>query len=86
MGGRASIVEGSEYTRRTSFFNEVAHDLIVEVLDRCPLDLFSDIFLLFCLQRQFNEDLLKLLVDVIDAELLEGVVLYGHFILAFRMP
>ena len=83
VGGRASIVEGGEDTRRTSFLNEVAHNLVVEVLDRCPLDLFSDVFFLFRLQCQFNEDLLELLVDVVNAKLLKGVVLRDHFRTSF---
>jgi hypothetical protein len=37
--------------------------------DRSPLDLLSNVLFLLGLQGQFNEDLLKLLVDVVDAEL-----------------
>jgi hypothetical protein len=37
--------------------------------DGSPLDLLSNIFFLLGLQGQFNEDLLELLVDVVDAEL-----------------
>lgn len=58
MGCRAGVVESSENTRRTTFFDQVAHNLVVEVLDRSPLDLFPDIFLLFSLESKFYEDLL----------------------------
>ena len=43
--------------------------------DRSPFDLFSDILLLLSLERELNEDLLKLFIDVVDAQLLERVVL-----------
>ena len=45
-------------------------------LDGRPLDLLSDVLLLLGLERELDEDLLQLLVDVVDAELLEGVVLH----------
>ena len=72
---RAGVVECSKNTRRTALFDEVAHDLVVEVLDRRPLDLLANVFLLFTLESQLDEDLLQLLVDVVDAELLKGIVL-----------
>jgi len=58
MGRRAGVVESGENTRWTPFFNQVAHNLIVEVLDRSPLNLFPDVFLLFSFEGEFNEDLL----------------------------
>lgn len=70
----ASIIQGSENTRRSLLFDQVAHDLVIEVLDWRPLDLFPDILLLLSLERQFDENLLQLLVDIIDAELLKRVV------------
>lgn len=44
-------------------------------LDRGPLDLLSDVFLLLSFERELDKDLLELLVDVINTELLERVVL-----------
>jgi len=58
MGRRTGIVESGEDTRRATFFDQVAHNLIVEVLDRSPLDLLPDVFLLFSLEGEFDEDLL----------------------------
>jgi hypothetical protein len=39
------------------------------------LDLFSDIFFLLSLQCKFDEYLLQLFIDIVDAKLLERVVL-----------
>ena len=55
--------------------DEITHDFIVEVVDRAPGDSFCDVFLLFCLQRELDEDLLKFLVHKVDAELFESVFL-----------
>lgn len=57
------------------FFNEIAHDAIVEIIHRNPLNSFFFVFLLLGFQCTFNEDLLQLFVDVIDAKLFERVVL-----------
>lgn len=75
MGSRARVVKRCEDSRGSLLLNEIAHNFVVEVLDRCPLDLFADVFLLLGLKGQFDEDLLEFLVDVVDAELLEGVIL-----------
>ncbi len=75
MCGRTGVVECGEDTWRTTFFDEITNDLVVEVLDWCPLYLFPDVLLLFGLEGELNEDLLKLLVDVVDTELLKRVVL-----------
>ena len=58
MGCRAGVVEGGKNARRTTFFDQVAHDLVVEVLDWIPLDLFPNVLLLFSLESEFDEDLL----------------------------
>ena len=58
MGCRACVVEGCENTRRTTFFDQVAHDLVVEVLDWIPLDLLPNVLLLFSLESEFDENLL----------------------------
>lgn len=55
--------------------DQVADDLVVEKVNRRPLDAFSIIFGLLGAQRELNENLLQLLVDVIDAKLLEPVFL-----------
>ena len=58
MGRRASVVESGEDARRTTFFYKVAHNLVVEILDWSPLNLLPDVFLLFSLEGEFDEDLL----------------------------
>ena len=69
------IVQSSEDSGGAALLNKVADDLVIEILDLRPLDLFTDIFFLLGLQGQFDEDLLQLFIDVVDAELLEGIFL-----------
>ena len=71
MGCRAGVIEGGKNTRWATFFDQVAHDLVVEVLDRIPLDLLPNVLLLLGLEGEFDKDLLQLLVDVVNAELFE---------------
>lgn len=75
MSSRACVVQGSKDPWRSALFYQVAHNLIVEVLDGGPFNLLADVFLLFGLQGQFDEDLLQFLVDIIDAQLLKRVIL-----------
>ena len=75
MGSGAGVVQRRENARRSTFLNKVAHNFVIEVFDRRPINLLSNILLLLGLERKLNENLLQLLVDVIDAELLKGVVL-----------
>lgn len=70
-----SVVQGSKYSRRATLLDEIADDLVVEVFDFRPLNLLTNIFLLLGLESQLNENLLQLFVDIIDAELFEGVFL-----------
>lgn len=58
MGCCAGVVEGCENPRWATFFDQVAHDLVVEILDRGPLNLFPNVFLLFGLEGELDEDLL----------------------------
>ncbi|SRR6266702_2296924 len=81
---RCGIVQSSENPRRAALLNKVADDLVIEVFDLCPLDLLTDIFFLFSLQSQLDEDLLQLFVDVVDAELLERIFLECQFSVASR--
>ena len=74
----ASIVQRRKNARRSTLFDEIAHDLVVEVFDGCPFDLLPNIFLLLRLQSKLNENLLQLLVDIIDTELLERVILENN--------
>lgn len=46
-------------------FDEITHDLVVEVLNWSPLDALLDVFVLFILQCKLNEDLLELLVHIV---------------------
>ena len=75
MGCSASIVQRRENARWSLLLNQLANNLVVEVLDWCPLNLLLSIFFLLSLQSQLNENLLKLLIDVVDAKLLERVAL-----------
>jgi hypothetical protein len=43
----------------------------METDEQTYLDLFSDVFFLFSLEGELNENLLKFLVDVVDAKLFE---------------
>lgn len=45
-------------------FNELAHDAIVEILDRHPLDALIGVLLLLLLQSLLDENLLQLLVHL----------------------
>jgi hypothetical protein len=69
------VVQGSEDSRGATLLNEIADDLVVEVFDFRPLNPLTDIFLLLGLESQLDKNLLQLLVDIIDAELFEGVFL-----------
>ena len=51
MCGSASVVESGEDTRGSSFFDEIAYNLVVKVLDGSPFNLFADVFLLLGLER-----------------------------------
>ena len=82
---RSGIVQSSEDPRRTALLNKVADDLVIEIFDLCPLNLLTDVFFLFSLQSQLDEDLLQLLVNVVDAELLERIFLGCRFSVALRL-
>jgi hypothetical protein len=82
---RGGIVQSSEDPRGAALLNKVADDLVIEVFDLRPLDLLTDIFFLFSLQSQLDEDLLQLLVDVVDAELFERIFLECRFSVALRL-
>ena len=47
---RTRVVERGENPRRSTFLNEVAYNLVIEVLDWRPLDLLPDVLLLLGLQ------------------------------------
>lgn len=70
-----SVVQGSEDSRGATLLNEIADNLVVEVFDFRPLYPLANIFLLLGLESQLDENLLQLFVDIIDAELFEGVFL-----------
>jgi len=71
----ANIIKKREKTWRILTLDKIAHDLVVEELDRSPLDTFSDVLFLLFLKSLLDEVLLQLLINVVDAELLETVVL-----------
>ena len=75
MRSRAGVVQRCKDTRRSLLLDQIADDLVVEVVDWSPFDLFADVFFLLGLQGELNEDLLQFFIDVIDAELLKRVVL-----------
>jgi hypothetical protein len=71
MSGHTCIVERRKDARRSSFFNQITNDLVIEKLDGGPLDLFSNVFFLLGLEGQLDKNLLQLLVDIVDAKLFE---------------
>src|ERR1700676_1087017 len=71
----AGIIQRSKNSGRSLFLDEITQDLVVEILDGCPLDLLPNVLFLLCLECQFNEDLLQLLVDIVYAKLLERIIL-----------
>lgn len=54
-------------------FDKVTDDLVIKVGDGFPSDALAAIFVLFRLECQLDEKLLKLLVTIINAELFETV-------------
>ena len=46
-------------------FNELYTGFVIEVLHILPFDAFCVVFVLFSLEGEIDEDLLKLLIDVI---------------------
>lgn len=71
MSGHTCIVERRKDARRSSFFNQITNDLVIEELDGGPFDLFSNVFFLLGLEGQLDKDLLQLFVDIVDAKLFE---------------
>jgi hypothetical protein len=75
MRSCGGVIQCGEDPRRAAFFNEIADDLVVEVFDFRPLDSLTNIFFLLRLESQLDENLLQLLVDIVDAKLLERIFL-----------
>jgi len=73
---KRNVIKYIENARRVFSFDEVAHDLVVKVLDRSPLDTLMVVLFLFGLESQLDEELLQLFIDIIDTELLESIFLY----------
>ena len=71
MCGCASVIQRRKYSGRSSFFNEITDNFVVEVFNGRPLNLLSNIFFLLRLERQFYKYLLKFFVDIVDAKLLK---------------
>lgn len=59
----------------THLLNQITYRDIIKVINVRPFNAFLDIFFLLLSQRQLNEDLLKLLIAVVDDELLKVVFL-----------
>ena len=58
VGSGDGIVESGEDTGGSLFFNEIADDFVVKVVDWSPFDLFSGVLFLFCLEGELDENLL----------------------------
>ena len=69
MGSCTGVVEGGKYAGWSAFFDKITDNLVIEVFDGGPFNLFAYIFLLFSLQSELNENLLQFFVDVVDAKL-----------------
>jgi len=75
LGDDALFVEEDEDTVRT-LVDEIDGGLRVKTeVDEGPVDLFTEVLFLFELEHVVVEELLELLVGVVDADLLEGVLL-----------
>mmetsp|Transcript_26469 Transcript_26469/g.69624 ORF Transcript_26469/g.69624 Transcript_26469/m.69624 type:complete len:686 (-) Transcript_26469:554-2611(-) len=55
--------------------NQITNDLVVEEFDGLPLDTLAHVLILLRFESELNEKLLKLLVAVVNAELLKRVLL-----------
>mmetsp|Transcript_35583 Transcript_35583/g.48635 ORF Transcript_35583/g.48635 Transcript_35583/m.48635 type:complete len:234 (-) Transcript_35583:1331-2032(-) len=75
MHCRTHVVKNRKDARRSLGFDQVTHNLIVKILDRCPTDTFFLVFFLFSFKGQLDEVLLELFVHKIDTKLLETVML-----------
>ena len=76
LGMTAVFVETREDTNGIGQLDQINCRLqVVSEVDELPLDLLSGILLLFQNEHVVVEELLELLVRVVDAELLEAVVL-----------
>ena len=58
MGCCTGVVQGSKDTRWPLLLDQIAHNLVVEILDGRPLDLLALVLFLLRLERQLDEDLL----------------------------
>jgi len=65
----------SNFSQTYLSFDQITYDFVVEIFDWSPLNSFLDVFFLFCLESQFNEILLKFLIDIVDTELFESIIL-----------
>ena len=52
------IVQSSKDSGGTTFLDEIADDLVVEIFNLGPLNLLANVFLLFSLEGQLDENLL----------------------------
>ena len=53
--------------------NKVAYNFVVEKSNFLPFDSLLVVLLLFCFQSELDKNLLQLLIDIVDAKLLETV-------------
>ena len=75
MRSSTSIIESCKDAWRSTFLDEVTYDLVIEIFDGRPLNLFANVLLLFGLECEFDKNLLEFFVHVVDAQLLERIVL-----------
>lgn len=70
-----SVIKCRKDTRRSLLFDEIADNFVVEIFDGCPFYLLPHIFFLLRFEGKLDENLLQFLVHIVNAQLLEGVVL-----------
>ena len=70
----ASVVQDPEEPRGTTTLNHLAHDLVVEEGDGRPGNSFGVVLVLFGLQSEADENLLEFFIDIVDAKLLETIL------------
>lgn len=80
LGQQTSLVQQGNDAHGL-LLDQLANNVVVEVLDGGPFDAFAHVLFLLALEGQLNEHLLQLLVTQVDAELLEAVALWRWSVL-----
>lgn len=58
VSSSSGIIQGGKNSRWATFFNQIADNLVVEIVDWCPLNLLAYVFLLLGFEGELDENLL----------------------------